>query len=488
MTADATFGLNATLNQRTEQTQGLNHQQIQTLKMVQMSSIELNQYLEQKMLTNPALEVHSNLEKLCGNPIEDSLNSGDYDPDRAAKIVEQDENQLDQLNNCRDNGDKFDYSSIWTSDDDEKRNYGFNSLTAKTTLRESLYDQLRDSVDSRKNPMLFHACDEVIGNLDSHGYLKASDDEIARGAGVDLALVRQAIEVVQSFNPAGIGGHDLREVLLLQLARNHEKGSIAWDIVDNHLDELARNKIPQIAASVDADISEVQEAVARIRELNPYPCSELSDDTAQTILPEIEIRKNDTGDWTITKMSDAFPEVSITSNFMKMQRQASKDEREYFTNMRKEAEMLISSLEFRKSTIEKISEILLKLQLEFFEKGPTSLKPLTRAKVAEIANLSESTIGRAVDGKFMITPYGIKPFSFFFTSGVGDDSGNAISSKVIQDKIAAYVNAENKSKPLSDEKIVELLEKDGYKIARRTVAKYREAAGIPGTSLRRIHT
>jgi len=349
-------------------------------------------------------------------------------------------------------------------------------------------EQLRYAVDENKTPDLFRACEEVLGDLDGHGYLRAGDEEIASGAKVDEATARRAVRIVQSFTPAGIGGRDLREVLLLQLARSNEKGSIAWDIVDKHLEELSRNKIPLIAESIDAEISEVQDALQRIRELDPHPGSALGDDVAPTVLPEVEILKNKEGDWTVNLVRDAFPVVCISSDYLKLQKEAdSQADRRYLAEKINNANQLINGLEFRKTTIEKIAEVLLHQQLDFFENGQSHLKPLTRSKVADIIGVSESTIGRAIANKYVRTPYGVMPFSDFFTAGIENDDGQTISSKVIQSKIVSLINSEDKAKPLSDQKISELLEKDGVKVARRTVAKYREAAGIPETSLRRIH-
>ena len=470
-----------------EQTQNLSPQQLQTIKLLQMTRQELEQHIKQEASLNPVLEVTSGVEIACGNPIEDSLSQGDYDADKAADIAERDENLIDEVRNSRDNDTKLDYAPSWSSDDEQRREYMMSSLTEHQSLQDNLMEQLRYAVDENSKPELFRACEEVLGNLDSYGYLRASDDDIASGANVDLDTVKSAVRIVQSFTPAGIGGHDLREVLLLQLARANEKGSIAWDIVDKHLEELSRNKIPQIADSVDAEISEVQDAVQRIRELDPHPGSALGDDVAPTVLPEVEILKNKDGDWTVNLVRDAFPVVCISNEYLEMQKTASHDDKKYLAEKISSANQLINGLEYRKTTIEKISEVLLHQQLDFFENGPSHLKPLTRSKVADIIGVSESTIGRAIASKYVRTPYGVMPFSDFFTAGIGNDNGSVVSNKVIQSKIVAIINSEDKAKPISDQKISELLEKEGIKVARRTVAKYREAAGVPETSLRRIH-
>ena len=470
------------------QTQTLSAQQLQTLKLLQMTRQDLEQHIKQEMQQNPVLEVTSGIEIPYGNPTEDFLREGDYDPEKAADIAERDENLVEEVRNSHENDVKLDYAPSWDPDNERRREYMMSTLTEQQSLQEILLEQLRYTVDENKTPDLFRACEEVLGNLDGRGYLQASDADIAKGANVDEETARKAVGIIQSFSPAGIGGRDLREVLLLQLERANEKGSIAWDIVDKHLVELSRNKIPQIADSVDAEISEVQEALQRIRELDPHPGSALGDDVAPTVLPEIEILKNKEGDWTINLVRDAFPVVVISAEYLEMQKKAkSSSDRKYLSEKINSANQLINGLEFRKTTIEKISEVLLHKQLDFFENGPDHLKPLTRSKLADILGLSESTIGRALAGKYVRTPYGVMPFDDFFTAGIESNDGQAISNKVVQDRIVSLINSEDKVKPLSDQKIADLLEKEGIKVARRTVAKYREAAGIPETSLRRIH-
>ena len=215
------------LNIGMEQTQNLSPQQLQTIKLLQMTRQELELHIKQEASQNPVIEVTNGIEIACGNPTEDFLRQGDYDPEKAADIAERDENLLDEVRNSRDNDVKLDYAPSWSSDDEQRRDYMMSTLTEHQSLQESLMEQLRYTVDENKTPDLFRACEEVLGDLDGHGYLRASDTEIASGAEVDEETARRAVRIVQSFTPVGIGGRDLREVLLLQLERANEKGSIA---------------------------------------------------------------------------------------------------------------------------------------------------------------------------------------------------------------------------------------------------------------------
>ncbi len=454
--------------QRQQQTQVLSPQQLQTLKYLQASSIELEQMLKELVLTNPVLEVSSPLEILAGDPVQEAAmlqHSSDDDRQRTE----------------------------WNADDEEKRNYFFNSLTSEVSMQELLQRQL-DEIEGMRDrngdrTPLFDVCIEVLGNLDDNGYLCATDQEIAAGAGTDIETAEKAVSIVQSLNPPGIAGHDLRETLLLQMERRREKGSIAWEIVDKHLDELARNRVPQIAKELDVDISEVQEALERIRSYDPRPGQALSSRTAPVVVPEVNVVRKRRGQWEVVPGDAAFPSVVISDEYEKMQQDKSlpREDRAFLGRSIEEGRQIIGSLDYRKSTIEKIAVEIVHFQREFFENGPASLKPLLMSTVADRLGIHEATVSRAVANKYMRTPFGVFAFRYFFTQGIACSDGGDVSSRAIRARISALVAREDEAHPLSDQKIADILAKDGFCVARRTVAKYREEEGIPATSLRRVH-
>lgn len=484
---------NISLSQKQAQVQSLTPQQMQAMKLLQATTQELEQQLKQEMMTNPAIEFSSGMEVLAGNPLEDSLGKGDYEEDRAANLAEHDENLADAAFLAKDGGNPIDESSTttWSADQEEKRQHFFNSLTAPPSFQELLLQQLRDAVEDDKSP-LFKACQEVLGNIDDSGYLRASDNEIAAGAGIPLETATKAVDIIRTFTPAGIGGRNLREVLLLQLERNREKGSLAWDIVDKHLNDLARNKIPQIAKDIDADVSEVQDAITRIRELNPRPGREVSEKAAPTIIPEVTIFKNADGEWDSSLTNEAFPQVTISPDYEAMQHDKSlnKEDRAFVTKKIEEGKQLINCLDFRKTTIERIADALINLQPDFFNRGESGLKPMVMSEVADLIGVHESTVSRAISNKYLRTPWGVYSFRFFFSTGYKqEDMPNdaAVSNHVIKNRIREMIEHEDPQKPLSDQKLAELLSANGVTIARRTVAKYREEIGLPAASLRKIH-
>ncbi|NMA47815.1 MAG: RNA polymerase factor sigma-54 [Lentisphaerae bacterium] len=465
-------------------------QQLQALQILQETTLELQQRITTELSVNPLLEVMDiGLEQLAGNPLEDS-GLGSQNEEHAAQLAEYDESMVEAVREIGDEGLFRDALAGMAYDEDaeERRRHFFNSLSSEATLQERLLRQLGDVV--QYDPYWLRVCTEVLGNLDDAGYLQASDEDIARGADVSLADAQRAVAVVQSLEPAGIGARDLRECLLLQLERNREQGSIAWDIVDQHLDDLARNRLPQLAKSLDVELSEVQEAVERIRSLDPRPGHALAATPVNYIVPEAIIERGQDGQWQVRMNRWTTPRLGLAQRYVDMLQEpsVSAEVKQFIRERMASAKTLMNALGERQSTIERIAWVLVEKQEDFLREGAGKLRPLTMRQVAEELELHETTISRAVANKYVQTPHGLFSFRHFFTTGYESSDGEALSSHAIKEKIAALIAQETKSKPLSDQKIADLLAKDGLTVARRTVAKYREEEGIPAASLRRVHS
>ncbi len=479
---------------QTRQEQNLTPQLIQSMNLLQKPSLELEQEITLKMQQNPVLVVQNNREVTIGDPLEEANARSDRNEELVAQAIESDENNWEAalVNSESHNDEPMDYDpgNSWDEDREERYRHFVDSQTRPISCQEALMEQLRDAVDQEKQPRLFRTCLEVLGNLDKNGWLDATDDQIAQGANVDLQTVARAIKTVQSFNPAGLAARDLRECLLLQLERNREKGSIAWDIVDKHLEDLGHNRIPLIAKEVDADISEVNEAWERIKLLDPRPGRILDNDEAPHIIPDFKVVKRPNGHWDVVPNEYAFPDVSIDEYYVEKQKDKSipADYRTYLRQKIDEANSLIQQLDTRKSTIEKVAVCIVAHQIEFFERGQKYLKPMKMSDIADELDVHETTISRAVANKYLETPYGILEFRYFFSTGYSSNEGEEVSNRVVQNKIREYIEGENKAKPLSDQKIADMLVRDGFNVARRTVAKYREAAGLAAASQRKIHS
>ncbi|NLZ63546.1 MAG: RNA polymerase factor sigma-54 [Lentisphaerae bacterium] len=489
--------LNVSQNLNTSQRQELTMapQQIQALAILQADVQELEQRIAQEVAVNPLLEFVTPGQEV----LEADLHAGDrrspeeITEDLRAQMIEGDESLSEAL--------QEDFSELYLdnylgelyrrrpdAEAEERRKYFFDSAVAETSLQDYLEAQIREAVAG--DQQLFALCLEVVGNLDDAGYLRSSAAEMARQLELPEEEIAKAIALLQSLEPAGLAARDLRECLLLQLERNGEKGSIAWDIVDRHLEDLARNRLPLIAKEVDADLDEVKEAQARIQQLSPKPGLALSSATAPVIIPDVYIEKNADAQWTVRMNNEIIPRVAINQEYLDKLNDPALPaaDRHFLRDKQQAANQLLWAIDQRQSTLEKITILLVNFQREFLEHGDSHLRPLVMATLADTLGLHETTISRAIANKYVSTPMGVFPFKHFFTTGYSNaDSGEEVSSRAVRQRIAALIQQENPRKPLSDQKISQLLQAEGLTVARRTVAKYRDEENIPAASLRRQH-
>ena len=304
-------------------------------------------------------------------------------------------------------------------------------------------------------------------------------------------MVDEILRIVQGFHPPGVGARDLRECLLLQLERAERETSLEYVIIDRHFELLSRRKFPELANALnrdDIDVVDVQKAAERISHMEPHPGRVFLPETQQYIVPEIFVKKID-GDWSVTLNDEQIPHLRISNTYKDIMSngKSSSEDREYIREKIRAGKFLIKSLHQRQSTISNIAHEILKRQMDFFEHGTSKLKPLTMVQVAEVVGVHETTVSRAVSGKYMETPHGVFELKYFFTSGFKADDGSDVSNTSIKDMIADLVGEEDTRKPLSDDAIVKLLVGKGVKIARRTVAKYRGELNILPSNLRRTY-
>ncbi len=490
---DLKVSQNLTTSQRQELTMA--PQQIQALAILQADIQELEQRISQEVAINPLLEFVAPGQEV----LESDLNAGErrspdeITEDLRAQAIAEDESLGDAL--------QIDFSEVYLdsyigelarrrpdADAEERRKHFFDSAIAETSLQDYLQEQIREA--AADDQQMLEICLEVVGNLDGAGYLHSSVDEMVVQLGYEPAAIEKAIAIIQSLEPAGLAAHDLRECLLLQLARKGEKGSIAWDVVDRHLEDLARNRLPLIAKAVDADLDEVREALARIQQLSPKPGLALSSATAPAIIPDVYIEKNADGQWTVRLNNDVIPQVAINEKYLENLNDPglSAADRHFLRDKHLAANQLLWAIDQRQSTLEKISILLVNFQREFLEHGDSHLRPLVMATLADTLGLHETTISRAIANKYTQTPMGVFPFKHFFTTGYSNvDSGEELSNRAIRQKIVALIEQEDPRKPMSDQKISESLRAAGLSVARRTVAKYREEENVPAASLRKQH-
>src|SRR5574337_1402017 len=451
----------------------------QAIHLLQLSRMELLQAVRQEVETNPVLE------ELAEEP-EESDEAAALKPVAEEPAVERNgEGPTAEIDWDSYLQDASDYRPSAPYESVER--FGSESLlTRPNSLQDHLLFQLHLAA---KDPELLRLGGLIIGELDDNGYLRSSIEELASLADASLESMESALRLIQGLDPAGVGARDLRECLLLQLRMRPEEHAVAEAIVDRHLPDLERHRFGKIAAVLGVPLRAVQEAVALIASLEPKPGKNYSSDEPQYITPDVYILKID-GRLLVALNEDGLPRLRVSRYYRQIlskQALAPREARGYVEEKMRSALWFIRSIEQRKRTLIKVTESLVKYQRDFFEYGISHLKPLTLREVADDISMHESTISRVTTNKYVQTPQGLFGLKYFFHRGVPSTVGDAISSRRVKELVRRYLTEEDSCKPLSDQKIVEILAKvHGVEIARRTVAKYRGQLRIPSSNQRRF--
>ena len=367
--------------------------------------------------------------------------------------------------------------------DDEDRPSIEATLTKAENLAEHIISQVRLSdVSAKDQEIILH----IVGNLDKDGYLCSSFEEIAQLCSCTVQDVERVIEMVRHLDPPGIGSRNLQECLLVQLDHLGLGDGLAAKIVRHHLDKLEKQRFEQIAKVEAVTVEEVYKAVTAIRQLEPRPGRPFGEETVRYMIPDVYVYK--LGDeYVITLNEDGLPKLRVSPYYLQLLRNKDVEaapEKSYLKERLKAAAFLIDSLHRRQRTIYKVTESIVKFQRDFLDRGVEYLKPLVQKEVADDIGVSESTGSRVTTGKFVHTPQGVYELKFFFSSGFRTAEGD-VSSSSIKEKIKKLIMAESQDDPISDQQIVDILKRDNINVARRTVAKYREALGIASSARRK---
>jgi len=358
-------------------------------------------------------------------------------------------------------------------------------LSAPVTLGDHLRSQLSVSLIS---DTIRNAAESIIGNLDEDGYVSASLEEIAAAGEHKLDDVREALRVVQSLDPAGVGATNLQECLLLQIESMNGKGGVAWQIVSNHLRLLETRQYKEIAKILGRPLDHIEIAVNMIHHLNPRPGLRYSGAGARVVEPDVTFLK-DGEDWIIQMNDDDVPQLRLNAQYRRMldrDNGATKEVRDYVRERYTSAIQLMKNIEQRKQTILKVCQAIIRRQTDFLNSGLDQLKPMMIKEVAEEVGVHPSTVSRAVAGKYVHTPQGVFELRYFFSEAVQGPSGSATPLLLLKRKVKRMIEEEDRTRPLTDEQITALLQAEGINVTRRTVAKYREDMKIPSTHQRRI--
>jgi RNA polymerase sigma-54 factor len=362
---------------------------------------------------------------------------------------------------------------------DEKRQFFMDSITAPPSLHAHLEEQLNESgLDEAQKK----AGEYIIGNVDENGWLAADLAEVARESSVPEKAVAGALAVIQEFDPPGVAARGLKECLLIQLRRaGHGEDSAAAKLVQGHLEELGEKAATEVAQAAGLAVEETAAAMKLIAALDPKPGLKFSAPPAVYVTPEVEIRRTAEGEYVVEMMRDGMPRLRISAEYESMLEdpETAAEARKYLAEKIRSGKFVLDSLHQRRETIRRLAEEIAAAQKEFFAHGISRLKPLTMGGVAEKLGVHETTVGRAVSGKYVRTPQGVFELKFFFTAGLKMADGGSISTAAVKEAVARAIGHEDMRHPLSDQAIAEKLKAQGFRVARRTVAKYREQLGVP---------
>jgi RNA polymerase sigma-54 factor len=479
-------GFSQDLRQRQTQSLVLAPQLRQSLKILQVAALDLRSVIQEELQSNPTLEELPmegvSLDK--ETEAEHNENSTDNHDQREEMDFSKEFEILNKLDDdWRDYMANAGGSQPYTSEDAEKRQHFFDSLVTETSLQEHLMQQA-ELTDS--SPELVDAMRYLVGCLDDRGFLTQSPSDVALQTRLPLATVQEAVRLLKTFDPPGIGAQSLEECLRLQLVAKGRGDSLAIRIVRDYFELLTRRRIPDIARKTGASMDDVQHAIEEIGALDPAPGRRFADDSNRVVVPDVTVEKDD-DEWRIHLNNDYIPRLRISGTYREMIAKGAlnKQERDYLRERMRSGKFLINSIEQRQQTIERITREILKVQLEFFEHGVSKLRPLTMTQIADVVGVHETTVSRAIANKYIKTPHGVFEFKFFFTPGYQAQSGDSVSNTSVKEMIHNLVEGEDRSQPLSDQEIVAKLQEKGIKIARRTVAKYREELGLLPSNLRR---
>ena len=460
--------------------QVLSPQLQQSLLILQTPLLELRNLVQQEMETNPVLEELP--EDSGANERSEAEASADENfKDEFEKLASLDEEWRDYM--AQSASSNFDGRRI-SKEADEKRQFLFDSIPVQETLQQNLIAQLNQTVlsaDDRKTAEL------IIGNIDDDGFLQSTTEEMALNSGIPQDEFERVLGLVQTFYPAGVGARDLRECLLIQLRRQGKEHSLEHRIVSEHMDDLGRHRFLEIARRMAISVEDVQKAADNIARLNPRPGQVFAAAPQNYVLPDVIVEKVD-GEYQIAFNNEQIPHLRISNLYKDIIASGdaqSSDVKDYIRDKIRSGKFLIRSIHQRQQTIMNIAQQIVSRQRDFLEHGPSHLKAMTMAEVAEAVGVHETTVSRAVSGKYMATPQGVFEMKYFFTSGYQTATGESLSNTSVKQAILDLVKHESGSAPLSDHEIVEILSERGIPIARRTVAKYRTELNILPSHMRR---
>jgi RNA polymerase sigma-54 factor len=479
---------------RLEQQMKLAPRMIQSMEILQLPILALQERIEQELNSNPVLEIEeqSNPED-TGPPDQQSLDDiGEKD-----LVVATDNNKVKDFERLESLDDDYDdymsrvevFHRRADPDGPDRKLEAINNTAAPPqSLHEHLAEQwqLVEADDGVKK-----AGSAIIDYIDERGYVTIRLEQLYNKDRADFTLddLKQALQLVQKLEPAGIGARDLRECLLIQMAQSSEDMSFEQRLVSEHMDELLENRLPSIARKMDCSVEDINRAIERMSKLDTSPGLQIGTDRNTPVTADVIVQYlDDSNDYSVRLADSDLPALKVSSYYAKMAKDAKVNEKtkQFLQNSIRSAQWVIDAIEQRKNTLLKVTRSIVKFQRDFFDKGQLYLKPLPMSKVADEVGVHLATVSRAVAGKYVQCSWGILPLRKLFSGGTEDAKGQEHSWEAIRAKLQQIIDDEDKSKPLSDDEIRKKLAEAGINnLARRTIAKYRKLLNIPTARFRK---
>jgi RNA polymerase sigma-54 factor len=465
----------------------------QAVKVLQLSRLELEQFVQDQIQENPTLEdvAHDAAEDGADAAKTKESSAEDFLQDQLSSATKEISGEADSTTKAEIDWENYSRmqdtaapqsSTVRRQNEDDYPNYENIGFKSKD-LREHLSGQVGELDFDKKELKI---AELIIGNIDERGYLQVSIEELASSEQFELDDVDDILDTIQRLDPPGVAARSLKECLLNQLRSSHQKNGVIERIVSDHLSDLEIRNFALIAKALKITVEEVAENVEIISMLEPVPGRQYGNDSPQFIVPDVYVFKVGS-QWKVAGNEEGVPKLKVSKVYSEMitNKQATGTDRDYLKDQVKSAHWLIKSIQQRQSTILKVAEQLVVDQIEFFEHGVDYLKPMILKDIAEKVEVHESTISRVTNSKYMHTPRGIFELKYFFNSAVSRVDGESLASESVKRMIFDMVQKEDPKKPLSDQKLADLLEEKNIQLARRTVAKYREQLNISSSSRRK---
>jgi RNA polymerase sigma-54 factor len=478
--------LDTTQQMRTEMRLRMAPRMIQSMEILQLPIMALQERIEQELSENPVLvdlrestPTEPDGEETPAPPPAEP--ESDPEPNEFDSLIGLDENWSELY----DEGPRRSRAAL-SEDSDRKQDAMQNMASRPRSFHDDLIDQL-SFFDC--NPTVRALAEYIIYNLDEKGYFRLPLHDVVREleGSATLEQAEEALRLVQRLEPAGVGARDLRECLLLQLTPEMPCQDVLYTLISEHLDDLEHNRLPAIEKKTGIPLEKIKEAIEHLRRLNFRPGASFSNDNAHYVIPDLIVESNDRGDYDVRLVDENTPLLAISRSYQKLLRNKETDPktREYIQKRIQSARWLIESIEQRRNTLLKVARAIIEHQKDFLDKGPEFIEPLKMQQIADRVGVHVTTVSRAVDDKWVQTPRGIFPLKRFFGGGTTTADGDEVAWDTIKQKLLEIISKEDKQNPMSDEEIVEEMGRQGFKVARRTVTKYRQALLIPSSRQRR---